>query len=205
MTTDAKGKIVIISSPSGGGKSSICRYLLQRNEGWRFSVSYTTRKPRSDEEDGREYYFVETDRFEQMVAEDFFAEHCKVHLYQYGTPREPLEAVLDGGGVMLLDIDVQGATKIKAAYPQAITIFILPPSVADLEKRLSTRGTETEEQLQVRFDNAAREMKLWNGFEYAVINRDLTTAVNEVESAIVSHHCRTDRIDPEQIKSIIGY
>ena len=196
---------MIISSPSGGGKSSICRNLLARNTQWGFSISYTTRGPRSDEQDGREYYFVSADEFERLAAADFFAEHCKVHLYQYGTPRKPLEEVLDRGGVVLLDIDVQGAEKIKVAYPQAITIFILPPSVADLRERLSTRGTETPEQLQVRFENAAREMKLWNRFEYVITNEELDRAVNEVESAIVSHHCRTDLIDPEQIKNIIGY
>jgi guanylate kinase len=205
MTTKTQGKIVIISSPSGGGKSSICRKLLNNNADWRFSISYTTRAPRSDEQDGREYYFVSQDEFERLAAEDFFAEHCRVHLYQYGTPRKPLEDVLSGGGVVLLDIDVQGAEKIKTAYPQAITIFILPPSVADLRERLSARGTETKEQLQVRFENAAREMKLWNRFEYVVINRELDTAVDEVESAITSHHCRTDQIDTEQIKNIIGY
>ncbi len=205
MASSAKGKIVIISSPSGGGKSSICRMLLQRNPGWRFSISYTTRSRRPDEQHGREYYFVDNAEFDRLAREDYFAEHCKVHLYQYGTPRGPLEAVLADGGVMLLDIDVQGAEKIKTIYPEAITIFILPPSIPALRSRLSTRGTETQEQLQVRFENAKNELKLWAKFEYAVINENLETAINEVESVIVSHHCRTDRIPPEQIKNIIGY
>lgn len=205
MISGAKGNIVIISSPSGGGKSSICRNLLVRNTDWQFSISYTTRSRRPDEQDGREYYFVSNQDFDRLITEDFFAEHCQVHLYQYGTPRKPLEAVLDRGGVLILDIDVQGAEKIKAAYPEAITIFILPPSIAALRERLSARGTETQEQLQVRFENATRELKLWNHFEYAVINENLETAVNEVESAIVSHHCRTDRISPEQIRNIVRY
>ena len=206
MGSLTQGKVVIISSPSGGGKSSICNELIRRNRdrGWRFSISYTTRARRGDEVEGREYYFVSQEEFDRLADQDFFAEHCKVHLYQYGTPRGPLETVLNEGGVMLLDIDVQGAEKIKAAYPQAITIFILPPSVAALRRRLSARGTETEEQLQVRYENATREMKLWKNFEYAVINDDLQVAVSEVESAIIAHHCRTDRRAAEQIENIIG-
>lgn len=206
MGSLTQGKVVIISSPSGGGKSSICNELIRRNRdrGWRFSISYTTRARRGDEVEGREYYFVSQEEFDRLADRDFFAEHCKVHLYQYGTPRGPLETVLNEGGVMLLDIDVQGAEKIKAAYPQAITIFILPPSVAALRRRLSARGTETPEQLQVRYENATREMKLWKKFEYAVINDDLQVAVSEVESAIIAHHCRTDRRAAEQIENIIG-
>ncbi len=203
MTASAKGKIVIISSPSGGGKSSICRQLLQKH-GWTFSISYTTRAKRGDEENGREYFFVSDDEFQQLVDQGFFAEDCRVHLYRYGTPREQLDAVLEGGGVMLLDVDVQGAAKIKSAYPQAITIFILPPSVEALRARLTARGTETEEQLEVRRHNATEEMKLWNKFEYAVINDNLDVAVQEVEAIILSHHTRTDKIATEQIKNIIG-
>jgi len=203
MTASAKGKIVIISSPSGGGKSSICRQLL-RKHGWTFSISYTTRAKRGDEENGREYFFVSDEEFQQLVDQGFFAEDCHVHLYRYGTPREQLDAVLEGGGVMLLDVDVQGAAKIKSAYPQAITIFILPPSVEALRARLTARGTETEEQLEVRRHNATEEMKLWNKFEYAVINDNLDVAVQEVEAIILSHHTRTDRIAAEQIKNIIG-
>jgi len=207
MASTAKGKIVIISSPSGGGKSSICRQLLERHDGagWGFSISYTTRARRPDERDGREYYFVTDDEFARLADQHFFAEECRVHLYRYGTPRKPLEAVLDNGGVMLLDIDVQGAKKIKAEYPMAATIFILPPSVAALRERLTARGTETQEQLDVRFRNAAEEMKLWKQFEYAVVNDDLNVAVQEVEAIIESHHCRTDRISSEQIENIIGY
>ncbi|HPC11589.1 MAG TPA: guanylate kinase [candidate division Zixibacteria bacterium] len=204
MTPTGKGKVVIISSPSGGGKSSICRQLLERNPAWRFSVSYTTRSRRPDEVHGREYFFVSADEFRRLAKQDFFAEHCRVHLYEYGTPKKPLEDVRAEGGVVLLDIDVQGAEKIKAVFADAITIFILPPSIAALRSRLSTRGTETQEQLQVRFENATREMRLWRRFEYAVINDTLATAVREVESAIIAHHCRTDRLAPEQIENIIG-
>ena len=204
MTFSNSGRVVIISSPSGGGKTSICRHLLNAHKSWQFSISYTTRPMRSGEIDGREYYFVDTETFEKMDEAGNFAEHFQVHLYRYGTPRQPLDDIIKHGGVMLLDVDVQGAAKLKREYPGSMTVFILPPSLHDLRERLKARGTETPEQLEVRFRNAADEMKLWREFDYVVINDDLSTAVNEVESIVTSDRCRTDRIDPEQIENIIG-
>lgn len=201
------GRVVIISSPSGGGKSSICRKLLsrkRRGEGWQFSISYTTRARRPGERDGREYYFVSEEEFQKLVKKDFFAEHFPVHLYHYGTPRKPLDNVLHKGGVMILDVDVQGAFRLKKEYPDAITIFILPPSISELRHRLKRRGTETREQLRVRFENAKREMRLYNKFEYAVVNQDLDLATRQVLCIIEAHFCRTERLKGEQIKKITG-
>ena len=190
MTEQKRGKIVIISSPSGGGKTSICRALLseeRKKQGWTFSISYTTRKSRGDEQNGREYYFVEDAEFEKLVAQNFFAEHFQVHLYKYGTPREPLERVLNEGGVMLLDVDVQGARRLKGEYPQAITIFIKPPSLEALRQRLTKRGTETEEQLRVRAENAVKEMEQHDlHFSHVIINEELERAVAEVLQVIES-------------------
>lgn len=190
MTEQKRGKIVIISSPSGGGKTSICRALLteeRKKQGWTFSISYTTRKSRGDEQNGREYYFVEDAEFEKLVEQNFFAEHFQVHLYKYGTPREPLERVLNEGGVMLLDVDVQGARRLKGEYPQAITIFIKPPSLEALKQRLTKRGTETEEQLRVRAENAVKEMEQHDlHFSHVIINEELDRAVAEVLQVIES-------------------
>lgn len=200
------GKIVVISSPSGGGKTSICRKLLspgRRRQGWQFSVSYTTRQKRPGEKNGREYFFVSDEEFAQLTRSGFFAEHFAVHLYQYGTPRKPLDKVIKEGGVMILDVDVRGALRIKREYPQAITIFILPPSIPKLRKRLIRRGTETKEQLKVRFENAKREMGSYSEFQYSVINQELDVAVNEVLSIINSHHCRTENLDAEQISKML--
>ena len=125
------GKIVIVSSPSGGGKTTICRKLMspaRRRKGWRFSISYTTRDPRVGERNGREYHFVTNEEFDRLTSQGFFAEHFKVHLYKYGTPRKPLEQVLRQGGVMLLDVDVKGARRIKREFPEVISIFVLPPA-----------------------------------------------------------------------------
>ncbi len=185
------GKVVIISSPSGGGKTSICRGLLtpeRLSTGWQFSVSYTTRGSRPGEKDGVEYFFVGKERFLQLVDENFFAEHFTVHLYHYGTPRGPLEKVIADGGVMILDVDVQGARRLKEEYPKAVTIFIKPPSEDALRQRLERRGTETEEQLRVRFDNAREETKLHSEFDHTVVNDDLDIAIEEVLALI------TDRV-----------
>ncbi len=204
MKQQQKGKIVIISSPSGGGKTSICQKLLEDNSEWRFSISYTTRTKRESEQNGREYFFVDAEEFESLVLKNKFAEHFRVHLYRYGTPREPLEETLASGGVMLLDVDVKGAQALKKEYPGAITIFIQPPNVEALKSRLTARGTETDEQLQVRFKNAIDEMKSWEEFEYVVINDDLNKAVCEVSSIIWAHSCRTELQDREQMKELLG-
>jgi len=198
-----KGSIVIISSPSGGGKTSICRALLtpgRRRQGWTFSVSYTTRERRPGERNGREYYFVSDNEFKRLVKKDFFAEHFRVHQYNYGTPRGPLEKVRRHGGVMLLDVDVQGARRLRREYPEAIAIFVLPPSVRELRHRLNKRGTETDKQLRVRFATAREEMREFHryGFEYVVMNDSLKQAVAQVEAIITAHPCRMDKLKWEQ-------
>ncbi len=201
-----RGKIIIISSPSGGGKSSICRTLLERNkkENWKFSISYTTRPKRPNEKHGREYYFVDYAEFVKLRDRGEFAESCQVHRHYYGTPRTPIERVLKNGGVMLFDVDVKGAKKLKEQYKEAATIFILPPSKAELKRRLKKRGTEDDKHLKIRLDRALTEMKLFKRFEYVVVNKELDTAVNEVEMIVKSLHCRQANLNLEQINRIIG-
>ncbi len=189
MNQSQPGSIVIISSPSGGGKTSICQALLseeRRKAGWTFSISYTTRQMRPGEKDGREYYFVTDDEFDRLLDKDFFAESFQVHLYKYGTPRGPLEDALRDGGVMILDVDVQGAQKLKKEYPSAVTLFIKPPSFEALSERLQRRGTETEEQLKVRYQNAVQEMELQDKFDHVVVNDVLDEAVTEVLGHIMT-------------------
>jgi guanylate kinase len=171
-----------------------------------FSVSHTTRAPRRGERDGREYHFVDKTEFARRVRSDFFAEHFKVHLYEYGTPRKPIETVRRSGGVMLFDVDVQGARRLKQEYPDAISIFVLPPSQAELRRRLRRRGTETTEQLKLRLGNALREMRTFrqHGFDYVVINKELDVAVQEVLSIVDAHPLRIDQVDPEQVRKITG-
>ena len=199
-----KGKIIIISSPSGGGKTSICRSLLRKNRGWKFSVSATTRKKRKGERQNREYQFVDHAEFLKMKKRGEFAESCQVHRYYYGTPRKPLEQVLYGGGVILLDVDVKGAAILKKVYRSVATIFILPPSRLELNKRLKRRGTEDDKHFVIRQKRAMSEMKIYGQFEYTVINKKLSTGVHEVEMIIKSLHCRKNNLDTEQISRIIG-
>lgn len=201
-----KGKIVIISSPSGGGKSSICRQLLKNNkkDNWQFSVSYTTRPPRKNETNGIEYNFVTHARFQELKKKNEFAESCQVHRYYYGTSRLPLDKVLKKGGVMLLDVDVKGAKKLKEQFPSAVTIFILPPSKLELKKRLMERGTDNSIQKRIRYKRALSEMKLYKRFEYVVINKDLKSAVDEVDMIIKSLHCRQKNLNLEQMNRIVG-
>ena len=161
-----KGKIIIISSPSGGGKTSICKRLLNRNKDWQFSISVTTRKKRRGEKNGREYFFVEHADFLKQRERGKFAEWCKVHSFLYGTPKGPMESVLYKGGVMLLDVDVKGAKKLKKIYKEAATIFILPPGRNELKQRLKKRGTEDDKHFKIRQSRALSEMKLFGQFEY---------------------------------------
>ena len=184
--TKGTGKVVIISSPSGGGKTTICLKLLRANPRWKFSVSCTTREKRPGEVDGREYVFVDRPRFVQLKREDYFAESARVHLHYYGTPRKPLDKVVEKGGVILLDVDVKGAASIKKKYPQSLSIFILPPSAAELKKRLRRRGTETKAQLKVRLKNAIAEMGRFNRFDYIIINKDINEAVAAADHIIKS-------------------
>lgn len=201
-----RGKIVVISSPSGGGKSSICRALLKRHRknGWEFSVSYTTRPPRAGEKNGREYFFVPSSAFSTLQKRGFFAESCRVHTYRYGTPRRPLDNILKNGGVILLDVDVKGAIKLRRLYPEAVLLFILPPSRAELRRRLKKRGTEDDKQLKIRLKRALDEMELFSEFEYVVINKHLDVAVDEVDMIIKTLHCRRKNLNLELIRRIIG-
>lgn len=182
----AKGKIVIICSPSGGGKTTICNRLLELNGGWSFSVSYTTRTIREGETDGVQYVFVPVERFTQLRAKGFFAETAQVHRHFYGTPKKPLDTTMKLGGVIILDIDVQGAAALRKKYPDALSIFVLPPSKAELKRRLKRRGTETKAQLKLRLTNAIKEMEQYPRFDYVIVNKDINEAVSAADHMIKS-------------------
>ena len=176
---DTRGKLVILAGPSGVGKTSIVRELLKLPD-TRLSVSATTRPPRSGERDGVDYHFVSMEEFRKRVHENGFAEHAEVHSNCYGTPRGPLEEALRDGAVIFLDIDVQGAEQIKVNYPEAVGIFILPPSLGELEKRLRKRGTDADEVIERRLQRAREEIERKDEFDHRVVNRDLDAAYAEV-------------------------
>jgi len=179
-----RGIVFIVASPSGGGKTTICHRILDCDPLLHFSVSYTSRKPRESEREGIDYHFVSDDEFKRKSDRGDFLECAVVHGHYYGTDRIVTERILERGKDVLMDIDVQGADMVKRALPDAVRIFILPPSRDIMKQRLQNRGTESREQLERRLSIAAKEIEHWQGYDYAVINDDLEEAVEEVRSII---------------------
>jgi guanylate kinase len=186
MTDPARGDLFIVSSPSGGGKTTLIRRLLENPPGAKlhFSVSHTTRPMRQGEQNGREYHFVSVEVFQGMVQRDEFLEHNEVHDNIYGSSRAEVLPRLAAGEDVILDIDVKGARDIRATWPDAVTVFIVPSSLGELEKRLRARGLDSEESIRKRLINAAREIEEALSFQYVVINDDLERATLELESIV---------------------
>lgn len=179
-----RGRLFVISSPSGGGKSSVISALRHRNPKLAYSISATTRPPRSDEKDGIEYYFLNEGEFRRKITEDAFLEWAMVHGYYYGTLRESVQRFLENGRDVLLDIDIQGGLAIREAVPDAILIFLLPPSLEILRERLESRGTDDAEVVSERLANATEELEFADRYDFQIWNRDLDKAVEEVAAII---------------------
>lgn len=184
-----EGLLVVISGFSGAGKGTIVKELLRRHDCYRLSISATTRKPRAGEEDGREYFFVSKEQFEKLIAEEGLIEYASYVGNYYGTPRAYVEEQRRAGKDILLEIEIQGALKVREKFPEAILIFITPPDAETLKKRLIGRGTETEEQISARLSRAAEESSFMKDYDYLIINDDLDTAVEELHCLIASQHC----------------
>ena len=186
MSEVPRGDLFIVSSPSGGGKTTLIRRLLESPPGepLHFSVSHTTRPKRHGEVDGREYYFVPVAEFQKMVQRDEFLEHNEVHANIYGTSRAEVLPRLAAGEDVILDIDVQGARDLLRVYPEAVTVFIVPSSTAELERRLRARGLDGEEAIQKRLINASKEIQQAEEFQYVIINDDLDRATLELQSIV---------------------
>jgi len=187
--------LLIISSPSGAGKTTLTHRLLQDFSDLAFSVSHTTRAPRSNEVDGQDYHFVDRATFEKMVVDDVFAEWAEVHGNLYGTSVLELERARQAGRrAILFDVDYQGARQIKAKLPEATGIFILPPTMDELARRLSSRGTETAESLARRFAKAREEIEHYPFFDYIVVNDDLQQALAELKGIVHAERSRRSRM-----------
>lgn len=186
-TPSTRGNLFVLAAPSGAGKTSLVKALLARMPRLAMSVSHTTRPRRLNEEHGREYYFVGVPEFERLVAERQFLEHARVFDNLYGTARAPVEARLARGGDIVLEIDWQGARQVRAAMPDCVTIFILPPSREALERRLQSRATDSPQVIARRLRDAVSDMSHWREFDYVVVNDDFETAVADL-MAIVSGH-----------------
>jgi guanylate kinase len=186
--------MLVISSPSGAGKSTIARHLLAGDGELTMSVSATTRPPRPGETDGEDYVFVAKEAFERMVAEERLLEHATVFGNRYGTPREPVEAALRQGRDILFDVDWQGTQQLKqSARADLVSVFILPPSHRELEQRLRGRAQDPEEVVRHRMAKAAGEMSHWAEYDYIVVNRVIEDAVAEVRAILAAERLRRDR------------
>ena len=194
-----KGVLIVISGPSGAGKGTICKALLEKHKDIHLSVSATTRNPRQGEVHGINYYFLNKDEFLKKVEEDDFLEWAEVYGNCYGTPKSNVQELLDSGKDVILEIDIQGALKVKENTEEGVFIFILPPSMEELKQRIIKRGSETEESLMTRFKNAYKEINYVSKYNYAVVNDTLDLAVSKVESIIAAEKCRVDRIKENTI------
>ncbi len=186
-----KGLLIILSGPSGAGKSTVISRLMKRRGDIRFSVSATTRAPRPGEEDGRDYFFRTREEFARMVEQDAFLEHAEYVGNCYGTPAGPVDESLNAGYNVLLDIEVQGAAQVITHRPDAVSIFLCPPSLRELERRLRLRGTDSEEKIQDRLETAHREFSQLHNYAYIVVNDDQDTAAGELDAIITAELCRS--------------
>ena len=185
--------LLIVSSPSGAGKTTLCNRLRAEFHDFRFSVSHTTRKPRPTEVDGREYHFVDTGTFEQMIRAELFAEWAEVHGNFYGTSKKEIGIARTTSGGALFDIDYQGARQMKAAIPDAVGVFILPPSLVELERRLRGRGTEDEATTLRRLEAAKGEIEHYVFFDYVIVNDDIHHAYESLRAVVFAERARRAR------------
>ena len=196
-----KGRLIVISGPSGAGKGTICEELF-KDENVVFSVSMTTRAPRKGEVDGREYFFVSEEKFVENIENGGFLEHAQTFGNYYGTPKEAVLRQMADGYDVILDIDTKGARQVRAIYPESVLIFVLPPSMDELRRRIRGRGSENEEDIRIRLGEAAHEMSLAENYDYCIINDDINEAVSAVKAIIKAEHHRYD----EEINALIeGY
>ncbi len=194
MTNRARGLLIVISGPSGAGKGTICKRLLENNRELALSVSATTREPRNGEVDGVNYYFISKEEFKEKIQCDDFIEYAQVYDNYYGTPKSNVEEILESGRDVILEIDIQGALKVKENTEDGVFIFILPPSMQELKQRIIKRGSETQESLMKRFKSAYKEINFVSKYNYAVVNDEVELAVEKLESIISAEKCRVDRI-----------
>jgi guanylate kinase len=188
-----RGILIVLSGFSGAGKGTLVKALVKKYEGYAVSISATTRDPRVGEVDGTSYFFKTVEEFRQMIQEDAFIEYAQYVENYYGTPKAYVEEMLDQGKDVILEIEIQGAVKVKEKYPEAVLVFVTTPDAETLYRRLTERGTETEEVIASRLARAVEEAKGMDLYDYLLVNDDLDTAVDEFHSIVQSEHSRTSR------------
>lgn len=189
-----RGTLVVVSAPSGAGKTTLCHEVRTLVPDLYYSVSYTTRAPRLGETNGTDFFFVTEGAFTAMRARDEFAEWAEVHGHLYGTPANALESALGRGLDVLLDIDTHGARQLRQRYPEAVSVFIMAPSMAELDARLRERNSNSPGDIARRLSRAKEEIAAWRQYDYLIINRDVKEAVDQLATIIQAERCRTSRL-----------
>lgn len=189
-----KNLIIVVSAPSGVGKTTIIRYLLGQRQDLTLTVSATTRKPRLGEREGIDYYFITEEEFLSKIEKNEFLEYAKIHDALYGTLKSEFEERLKSNKHVILELDIQGMRSIKAIFPEAISVFILPPSMREMERRLRNRGTESEEKIKMRISRAIEEMKFRNEFDYNIINYEVEQSAYDLNTIINAELLRPNRM-----------
>lgn len=195
IRTRKQGTLIVISGPSGSGKDSICNCLKNKNKNVWISISCTSRNPRKGETEGKDYYYLTKEEFEEKIKNNYFLEYASYNNCYYGTPKSKIQEQLDKGKDVLLNIEVQGALKIKQLVKEAVFIFILPPSMKELKQRLINRGTEDKEKILNRFKIAYNEINELNKYNYVVVNDEIETSANKINAILTAIKCRVDRIE----------
>lgn len=188
-----RGVLLVVTAPSGGGKSAVLKRLRELDPALGYSISYTSRAPRGGETDGKEYHFVSREEFERMIGEGAFYEHAEVHGNLYGTSAAVIESALSHCQDIALDIDVQGGLNLKSRLPEAALVFLMPPSMETLEQRLRGRASDKEEQICLRMKNAEREIECWSRYDYVVVNEELDATVEIVRGILVAERQKASR------------
>ena len=188
-----KGLLLVVSGPSGAGKGTICKALLNKNDQIKLSVSATTRKPRNGEVHGVNYFFIEKEEFTKMIENGEFLEYAQIYDNFYGTPKAAIIECLEKGQDVILEIEMQGARQIKEVYPEGVFIFVLPPSLEELKSRIVGRGTETQEEIEKRFSCAFEEINQIVNYDYFIVNEDIEKSVSDVEAIICSEKNKVTR------------
>lgn len=192
-----RGILIVLSGPSGVGKGTVCAALRATAKDLVYSVSATTRTPRIGETEGVNYFFKTREQFEKMICGSDLLEWAEYCGNYYGTPRDFVERTLESGKDIILEIEVQGALKVKQSFPEGIFIFLLPPSLDELQSRIVTRGTETEDSIRYRMSAAKEELKLIEHYDYAIVNDRVELACQRIESILTAEHCRRERVLPK--------
>ncbi|SER05016.1 guanylate kinase [Gracilibacillus ureilyticus] len=197
-----KGILFVLSGPSGVGKGTVRKALFEQDTNLKYSISMTTRNKREGEQDGVDYFFRSHDEFKEMIEQNRLLEYAEYVGNYYGTPRQYVEEMIEAGHDVFLEIEVQGAMQVKQNFPEGVFVFLIPPSLEELKNRIQDRGTESEELITSRLQEARKEIEMMESYDYVVVNDDVDNAVKKVQAIVQGEHCKKDRV-AKQFKALL--